>query len=87
MWLDVDDIVGRLNRLLRGWANYFCLGTVTKAYRAVTAHVRYRLRQWLRWKHKWRGWQYTRYADPYLHDKLGLLRLERRPLNLSCAPV
>jgi len=87
LWLDVDEMVGRLNRLLRGWANYFCLGTVTKAYRAVTAHVRYRLRQWLRWKHKWRGWQYTRYADPYLHDKLGLLRLERRPLNLSCAPV
>src|SRR5205814_304823 len=32
-----DEMVGRLNRLLRGWANYFCLGTVTKAYRKVTA--------------------------------------------------
>jgi RNA-directed DNA polymerase len=85
LWLDVDEMVGRLNRVLRGWANYFCLGTVTKAYRAVTAHVHYRLRQWLRWKHKWRGWQYQRYADQYLHDTLGLLRLQRRPLNPSRA--
>ncbi len=80
-----DEMVGRLNRVLRGWANYFCLGTVTKAYRAVTAHVHYRLRQWLRWKHKWRGWQYQRHDDQYLHDTLGLLRLQRRPLNPSRA--
>ena len=33
LWLDEDEMVGRLNRLLRGWANYFCLGTVTKTYR------------------------------------------------------
>src|SRR5205085_8874305 len=33
LWLDEDEMVGRLNSLLRGWANYFCLGTVTKAYR------------------------------------------------------
>ena len=85
LWLDVDEMVGRLNRVLRGWANYFCLGTVTKAYRAVTAHVHYRLRQWLRWKHKWRGWQYQRHDDQYLHDTLGLLRLQRRPLNPSRA--
>jgi RNA-directed DNA polymerase len=85
LWLDEEEMVGRLNRVLRGWANYFCLGTVTKAYRVVTAHVHYRLRQWLRWKHKWQGWQYQRYADPYLHDTLGLLRLQRRPLNLSGA--
>jgi RNA-directed DNA polymerase len=87
LWLNVGEMVNRLNRLLRGWANYFSLGTVTKAYRTVEAHVRHRLRQWLRWKHKWRGWQYARYADPYLHNTLGLLRLQRRPLNLSCAPV
>ena len=33
--LDVEDRVGRLNRILIGWANYFCLGPVSKAYRAV----------------------------------------------------
>ena len=27
----------RLNRMLAGWANYFCLGPVSKAYRPWTA--------------------------------------------------
>ena len=80
-------MVGRLNRLLRGWANYFCLGTVTKAYRRVTAHVCHRLRQWLMRKHQVRGSKWTRYPDRYLHDTLGLLRLKRRPVNFSCANV
>jgi RNA-directed DNA polymerase len=83
--LDAEDLVGRLNRLLRGWANYFCLGTVAKAYRKVTAHVCHRLRQWLVRKHKLQGSQWSRYPDPYLHDTLGLLRLQRRPIDLSCA--
>lgn len=84
-WLDEEDMVGRLNRLLRGWANYFCLGTVTKAYRRVTAHVCHRLRQWLLRKHQVRGSKWTRYPDRYLHETLGLLRLQRRPVNLSGA--
>jgi RNA-directed DNA polymerase len=85
LWLDTDELVGRLNRSLRGWADYFCLGTVSKAYRRVTAHVCHRLRQWLVRKHKVRGSQWARYADQYLHETLGLLRLQRRPADLSCA--
>jgi RNA-directed DNA polymerase len=86
-WLNAEEIVGRLNRLLRGWANYFCLGTVTKAYRRVTAHACHRLRQWLMRKHQGQGSKWARYSDRYLHDTLGLLRLRRRPLNVSCAKV
>jgi RNA-directed DNA polymerase len=86
-WLDEDEMVGRLNRILRGWANYFCLGTVTKAYRRVTAHACHRLRQWLMQKHQVRRSQWSRYNDRYLHEALGLLRLQRRPLNCSSANV
>ena len=47
-----QELVGKLNRMLIGWANYFCLGAVSKAYSAVDMHARWRLRRWLCDKHK-----------------------------------
>jgi hypothetical protein len=47
LFLDPTDVVRRLNRMLRGWANYFCLGAVSAAYRIVDTHACFRLRQWL----------------------------------------
>ena len=86
-WLmfDASDRVVRLNRLLRGWANYFCLGPVSKAYRAVDAHARYRLRQWLCRKHKVRGRGVTQFSDEYLYRTLGLVRLAPLTHNLPWA--
>jgi len=52
VWQDSKTIVERLNRMMIGWANYFCLGPVSKAYRAVDLHARRRLRRWLCDKHK-----------------------------------
>jgi RNA-directed DNA polymerase len=87
LWRGADDVVGQLNSLLRGWANYFCLGTLSRAYRGVMAHARSRLRQWLARKHVVSGRLYNRYTDDALHDTLGLVRLQRRPVHLSCATV
>lgn len=50
--LDAAEMVGMLNRKLIGWSNYFSLGPVSRAYRAVDQHTRYRLRRWLRRKHQ-----------------------------------
>jgi RNA-directed DNA polymerase len=87
LWLDVDPMVGRLNHLLRGWANYFRLGTVAAAYRRVTAHACHRLRWWLVRKFPKQGPKWSRYSDRHLFDTLGLLRLQRRPLPPPCAPA
>jgi hypothetical protein len=73
--LDPAVIVKTLNPMMIGWANYFCLGSVSKAYRAIEQHARERLRQWLCAKHKLRGAASKRYPDTTLHGALGLARL------------
>ena len=76
--LDQGMVVAKLNRTIIGWANYFCLGPVSKAYRAVERHARKRLRQWLCSKHSI-SWQATKkFSDAVLHDELGLVRLTTR---------
>jgi group II intron reverse transcriptase/maturase len=75
---EAGEKVGELNRMLIGWANYFCLGTVSPAYRAVDAHARKRLRQWLCGKHQRAGQGAQRYSDGYLHADLGLAKLAAR---------
>ena len=34
-----ETIITTLNRMMIGWANYFCLGPVGSAYRAVERHT------------------------------------------------
>src|SRR5437899_6778015 len=66
--LDPKQVTAKLNRTMIGWANYFCLGPVSKAYRAVESHSRKRLRQWLCAKHQI-SWQATRkFQDEMLHE-------------------
>jgi RNA-directed DNA polymerase len=81
--LDIEEMVGRLNRKLDGWANYFWLGQVSKAYRAVDSHARRRLRHWLCRKHQVGGRGTSRFPDVYLHQTLGLTRLEGRKRSFA----
>lgn len=83
--LSAEVLIGRLNRKLRGWANYFCLGSVSRSYRVVDNHSRHRLRQWLNSKHRSRGVHPIRHSAVYLHQTLGLLRLEKSTRSLPWA--
>ena len=82
---ETKDMVYRLNSHLSGWANYFRLGSVSRAYRAVDQYVADRLRQWLRWKHKLPGRNYKRFDRQYLYEELGLLRLVPKTRSLPWA--
>jgi len=73
------DMVRHLNQRLAGWANYFQLGSVGKAYAAVDRHTTYRLRKWLQWKHKTGRGGLTRFTYTYLYQTLGLIRLPTLP--------
>jgi group II intron reverse transcriptase/maturase len=81
----VETLVATLNRQLIGWANYFCLGPVSKAYRAVATHTCRRLRQWLCTKHKVQNSGTKRYADEVLYKQFGLARLTKRTASFPWA--
>jgi len=84
-WKETKVLVGELNLVLKGWGNYFRLGSISKAYRAVDSHTRHRLRQWLCHKHKVRASERNRFWDEYLYQALGLLRLQRFSTHLPWA--
>ena len=83
--LDQEMVIARLNRTMIGWANYFCLGPVSKAYQAVERQACKRLCQWLRAKHNgvWPG--IKRSPETSLHEVLGLVCLTKRTRNFPWA--
>ncbi len=71
----MPELMGRLNRHLRGWSKYFKLGYPRKAFRQLNHFVRYRLGRHLH-RRSQRGWRAREGVSLYAHlDHLGLVAL------------
>lgn len=84
----LPDVVRALNRLLRGWANYFSHGSTFVAYRSVDGHVYERMRNFLRRRHKvptrgTRAFGWDRVFGPLGVTSLGALRRGRTAVSLA----
>jgi RNA-directed DNA polymerase len=44
----ISEVIKFLNRVIRGWRNYFRLGNSTLKFQQLDRYVRYRLEQWVR---------------------------------------
>ena len=84
-WQKPEVIVERLNRAITGWANYFSLGQVGPAYKAVNWHASERLRRWLWLKYKSKSGKRVRFPDDRLYGEYGLTRLPYTAKGLSSA--
>jgi RNA-directed DNA polymerase len=79
------EMVGRLNRTMTGWANYFNLGQVSPAYHAIDQHAAKRLRQWLCRKHKVRSGKYVQFPNERLRNDYGLIHLGKKTRGFAWA--
>lgn len=76
-WLasETETRVIVINRILRGWSNYFNQGPVIPSYQVVEKYCLRRIRRFLVKKHKQRGHGIRKYSDEYLFNRLGLYKL------------
>ena len=51
----LEEVVKYLNKVIRGWRNYFRIGNSTKKLQDLDRYVRHRLRQWLQSRQGARG--------------------------------
>jgi RNA-directed DNA polymerase len=71
----LPELIGRLNRHLRGWSNYYELGYPRQAFRELNHFVRCRLGQHLR-RRSQRGWRARKGVSLYAHlQHMGLVAL------------
>lgn len=83
--LPIEEMVQRLNWLLTGWANYFCLGQVSPAYKAINAHTTERIRRLLCRKHKVQSGGWVRSPHAEFYEQYGLIRLAQTTKRLPWA--
>ncbi len=80
------EVVAQVNRRLEGWANYFSVGSIHYAYRAVDNYTCDLLRQFLVRRHQVPGRGTRRFTHRDLYERVGLVKLmDRCPVAASHA--
>ena len=84
-WQSAEELIGNVNRVVRGWLNYFSYGTLWKTYTKLESFLQSRVRGWLVHKHRVGSRGLCQYPAKHLYETLGLiytpggLRASRKP--------
>jgi group II intron reverse transcriptase/maturase len=71
----IEQIVGDLNRFLRGWAGYFRYGNSTVQFDTIIRHAERRLQLWIAASHQ-QPWRFGRQQFAARSDRYGLISLD-----------
>ena len=86
--IPTEDVIRNVNEVARGWVGYFRYGNCTKALSSLRKYLVYRIRIYLRRKHRYRGFGYEAYPDKYYFESLGVYEVPTKapwsqPANAS----
>ena len=70
--IPTEIVIRRVNEVARGWVGYFRFGNCTQTMSALKRYLVYRMRIYLRRKHRYGSYGYKAYPDRYYYDSLGL---------------
>jgi RNA-directed DNA polymerase len=70
------EVARALNRTVRGWANYFSYGSVSKARHGVERHVYHSVRTFLRRRHEWAGSGQRQFPAHRVFGELGVVSID-----------
>jgi RNA-directed DNA polymerase len=74
-----EDVVKGLNRVIGGWANYFCYGTLSGVRQRLDWYVYEQVRAFLRRRHKVRGRGCRQFSWQMVRRELGVISLAELP--------
>jgi RNA-directed DNA polymerase len=56
----VDSVVGTVNPIIRGWANYFRIGVSAEVFKHLDDYLFTLQKQWVNWQHPAKAWEWKR---------------------------
>jgi RNA-directed DNA polymerase len=68
----VENVIAKINPILRGWVNYFRVGHSSSCFSMVKQWVERKVRQHLMRARGRRGFGWQRWSSEWLYDRLGL---------------
>ncbi len=73
--LPKEEVVFKLNAIVRGWTNYFYYGNCSKELSKLKRYLEERVQAFLRHKHRIKNRGYKTFPSNYLHDILKLYKI------------
>jgi RNA-directed DNA polymerase len=71
----LETVIGKLNRILEGWMNYFRYENSSKAFDSLSYYVKRKVIRFIRKRQGRIGFAWRKYRTEVIHDEIGLIQI------------